>query len=115
VGWGELLGRSEGNEKRKRKEGRGLGCTGREREKVCRANWAVREGEERPAWAGLQGKKREKEKERVGRAKLEKEREKEMHLNLNLKFKFKWKTNNKTMQWGMKCTKPIVPYIFFMV
>jgi hypothetical protein len=51
----------------------------------------------------------------VGRAKLEKEREKEMHLNLNLKFKFKWKTNNKTMQWGMKCTKPIVPYIFFMV
>jgi hypothetical protein len=37
----------------------------------------------------------------------------QMHLNLNLKLKFKWKTNNETMQWGMKCTKPIVPYISF--
>jgi hypothetical protein len=31
VGRGELLGHAEGKEKRKRKEGRGLGCVGRER------------------------------------------------------------------------------------
>jgi hypothetical protein len=37
----------------------------------------------------------------------------QMHLNLNLKFKSKWKTNIKTMQCGMKCTKPIFPYISF--
>jgi hypothetical protein len=30
----------------------------REREEVNRANWAVREGEERPVWAGLQGAKK---------------------------------------------------------
>jgi hypothetical protein len=34
-------------------------------------------------------------------------------LNLNLKFKFKWKTSNRTMQCGMKCTRPIFPYISF--
>jgi hypothetical protein len=36
-----------------------------------------------------------------------------MHWNLNLKFKFKWKTSNKKMQCGMKCTRPIFPYISF--
>jgi hypothetical protein len=47
----------------------------------------VWEGEERPAWAGMQGKKREKEKQRVGRAQLDKEGEKELHLN-GFEFKF---------------------------
>jgi hypothetical protein len=57
VGRGKLLGRAEGKEKRRRKEGRGLGCAGGEREsgpsQLGRAG-----GEERPAWAGLQGRKR---------------------------------------------------------
>jgi hypothetical protein len=104
-----------------------------------RASWAGEKEElgrteekERKSWAGPRGreerrrkarlgraarKKRErKKKKRVGRAQLEKEGEKEfiqMHFNLNLKFKFKWKINNKTMQWGMKCIKPIFPYISF--
>jgi hypothetical protein len=88
-GPGRAAGPRGGEGKRRGKEARGLGCAWREREReeVSRANWAVREGEERPAWAGLQGKKREKEKERVGQAQLEKEREKELHLNV-FEFEF---------------------------
>jgi hypothetical protein len=64
----------------------------------------------------VEEKGEEKEKERVGRAQKKKREKKnciQMHLNLNSKFKFKWKTNNKTMQYGMKCTRPIIPYISF--
>jgi hypothetical protein len=69
-----------------------------------------REEESRPARLGSQERKeRGKRKERVGRAQLEIKGEKELHL----KFKFKWKANNKTMQYGMECTKPIFPYILF--
>jgi hypothetical protein len=69
-------------------------------------------------WAEPCGRKgREgKRKERVGRAKRERGGEKEniqMHLNLNLKFKFKWKTSSRTMQYGMKCRRPIFPYTSF--
>jgi hypothetical protein len=54
-----------------------------------------------------QAKRRERERER--------ERKKciQMHLNLNLKFKFKWKTSNETMQFGMKCTRPIFSFFFY--
>jgi hypothetical protein len=60
-----------------------------------------RNGKKRRNWAGP------KEKER-GKMKCI-----QMHLNLNLKFKSKWKTSNKTMQCGMKCTRPILPYVSF--
>jgi hypothetical protein len=68
----------------------GLGLAGRKRKK--------REGR---CWAGPRG---EKETERRNCI--------QMHCNLNLKFKFKWKTSNEIMQYGMKCTRSIFPYIF---
>jgi hypothetical protein len=79
-----------------------------------------RKRESQLGWAARRKKREEKEKKRVGRAQRENEGENnciQMHLNLNLnlKFKFKWKTNNKTMQCGMKCTKPIFPIFSFMV
>jgi hypothetical protein len=75
------------------------------------------EERKRPAGLGHAGREgeREKEKEIVGRAQRENEGVKEMHLNLNLKFKFNLKTNNKTMQCGMKCTRPIFPLFLSMV
>jgi hypothetical protein len=80
-------------------------------------DWAARWREEKSkkaSWARPQGGKREREKEKegVGQAQIEKEREKELHSNA-FEFKFKWKTNNKTMQWGMKFTKSIFPYVSF--
>jgi hypothetical protein len=68
-------------------------------------------------WAGPHGKNEKGKRKRGSGPGPISEREKknfiQMDLNLNLKFEFKWKINNKTMQWGMKCTKPIVPYISF--
>jgi hypothetical protein len=119
----------EGRKKAGRAGGTGLGKAGphggREGKEPTAAG--PRGGERREGWAGPHREKRrgrkaglgwaargkrewEKEKERVGRAQLEKEREKELQSNI-FKFKFKWKTNNKTMQWSMRCTKPIVSYI----
>jgi hypothetical protein len=103
-----------------RKKELGWACAGEEKEKkegqLGRAGGE--EGEEK-GQVGLgrkEEKREEKEKEIVGEAQLGKEGEKELHsnaLNLNLKFKFKWKANNKTMQYGMECTKPIFPCISF--
>jgi hypothetical protein len=83
-------------------------------------DWVVRwreEKKERPAGLDRVGEKEREEREREWAGPKEKKREKknciQMHLNLNLEFKFKWKTNNKVMQCGMKCTKPIFPYISF--
>jgi hypothetical protein len=75
-------------------------------------------GEGRKAVGRAATRKRKREKEKEGWAGPIRKREGkrntfQMHLNLNLKFKFKWETNNKTMQWGMKYTNPIVPYISF--
>jgi hypothetical protein len=86
---------------------------------VSRANWAVREGEEkaglgRAARGNEKGKREKKRWAGPKENKREKKKRILMHLNLNLKFKFKWKTNNKIMQYGMKCTKPIFPYISFL-
>jgi hypothetical protein len=90
-----------------REEAHAAGHLGRAGEKEGKQRgqlgWAVRE-------------EKEKRRKKMGRAKREREREKkciQMHLNLNLKFKFKWKINNKIMQYGMKCTRPIFSYISF--
>jgi hypothetical protein len=81
------------------------------------AMWEEGRGGKGQVGLGRIGEK-EKRRKKMGLAKKEKrERGKknciQMHLNLNLKFKFKWKINNKTMQYDMKCTKPIFPYISF--
>jgi hypothetical protein len=78
------------------------------KEKKGKASWARpcgkrrREGKRKREWAVPKEKKREK-KNCI-----------QIYLNLNLKFIFKWKRNNKTMQCGMKCTRPIFPYISFL-
>jgi hypothetical protein len=87
---------------------RGTGC------------WTGPRGEEREernagwAWATWKKKREGKEKDKVGRAQREKEGEKELYPNafdFEFEILIQWKTNNKTMQYGMKCTKPIFPYI----
>jgi hypothetical protein len=97
------LGHAEG------KEGEGAGQAGLDRA-------VERKKKKRLLGRALREEAERGEKERVGRAKRERGGEKkniQMHLNLNLKFKFKWKTNNRTMQCGMKCTRPIFSYISF--
>jgi hypothetical protein len=101
------LGRARGEEEKKE-----MGCM---EELGCTVEKEKKKGLGRLGWAARE-KKREKGKGKVGRAQLEKREKKnciQMHLNLNLKFKFKWKTNYKTMQQGMRCTKPIISYISF--
>jgi hypothetical protein len=72
-----------------------------------------RKARERPSWAEPHGRKRKEEKEDgPGQKGDKRKRENEMHSNV-FEFKFKWKPNNKTMQYGMKCTKPIFPYNSF--
>jgi hypothetical protein len=99
--------------------GLGRAVEGRRERKASLAGPCGEEREKRKAgWAWAAWKKRERKKrKREWAGPKKKKREKknciQMHLNLNLKFKFKWKTNNKTMQYGMKCTRPIIPYISF--
>jgi hypothetical protein len=100
------LGQGEGSwvAWRKRKRERrlvGLGRAGREGREE-KAGWA---------WAA-RSKKREKKNREWAGPNLKK-RDKKNCIQMHLKFKFKWKTNNKTMQYRMKCTKPIFPYISF--
>jgi hypothetical protein len=76
-------------------------------------------GKKERGLAGLAARREKREEKGKGEWAGPKEKKSEkknciqMHLNLNLKFKFKWKINNKTMQCGMKCTKPIFPYVSF--
>jgi hypothetical protein len=55
--WAARRGKRRGEERK----AAGWAAQG-ERQKVGRANWAVREGEERPGWARLQGKREKKKK-----------------------------------------------------
>jgi hypothetical protein len=71
----------------------------------------------RPVGLGLAGEKGEKGRRKGkgrGRRKWAGPKEKEgKKKNLDLKFKFKWKASNRTMQCGIKCTRPVFPYISF--
>jgi hypothetical protein len=107
--------------KEEKEEGHGLSCAEGERE-ISWASWAgpcggrERKSEGRLGWAASEEKEgKKKKKSRPGSTRKWEKKCIQMHLTLNLKFKFKfkWKTNNKTIQWGMKCTKSILPYISF--
>jgi hypothetical protein len=115
-------GRPHGELGRGRKE---LGCAEKKGKQAARwreereLGWASpgkEKGKKGLVGPGRKEEKRGKRKRESGPGQIRKRGRKDciqIHLNLNLKFKFKWKTNNKTMQCGMKCTKPIVPYISF--
>jgi hypothetical protein len=57
--------------------------------------------------------KRKRKREWAGPKEIKGKKKNCIQMHLNLKFKSKSKKNNKTMQCGMKCTKPIFPYIPF--
>jgi hypothetical protein len=108
-GWGPLGGGGEGEESAAElgweRGGDAVGpCGGGKRKGWMGCGEKKRKGGGREEkWAGPKEKKGEKKKII----------QKHLNLNLNLKFKFKLKTSNKTMQCGMKYTRPIFSYISF--
>jgi hypothetical protein len=102
----QLAGLGRAVEIKKRAAGPGLAGGRGEKGKKKEREWVSgaagrrkRKGRKRRKWAGPKEKEGEKKKN--------------IQMHLNLKFKFKWKTSNRTMQCGMKCTRPIFSYIPF--
>jgi hypothetical protein len=104
-GPGRAAGRAEREGKERRKKAVGWAVQ-REREKWAGPTGLCGRGRKRPARAGPQGEKKIGKRNRESGPGPIRKRERKRNA-------FKWKTINKTMQWGMKCTKLIVPYISF--